>query len=129
NPWAQTVINTSANDNVMSSSASCYPSSISPPTKYSATVRATITIGAIQLAKDFSCMVNSVFIVASQIEIGRTINNITNTKLIIGHVNTSDIVSRVNDAVSKTKTVDVKITEIFSTTWLISPMEETYLFV
>src|SRR5699024_3658031 len=129
NPCAQTVINTNANVNVMRSSASWYPSSISTPTKYPATVRATIPLGAIQLAKVFSCMVNSVFIVASHMESGRTINNITNTKLIIGHVNTSAIVSRVNDAVSKTKTVDVKITEIFSTTWLISPMEETYLFV
>src|SRR5699024_4506263 len=62
-------------------------------------------------------------------ESGLTINSITRTKLIIGQVNTSAIVSRVNEAVRRMNTVDVRITDIFSITCPILPMEDTYFFV
>src|SRR5699024_1124079 len=105
-----------------------YPSSARILAKYPATVKATIPLGAIQPIKVFSCFVNSVPIVEIQIDKGRTTNNITITKITIGHENICIIVSRVSEAVNKINTVEVSKTDTSSIKSLIFPLQETFFF-
>src|SRR5699024_12674416 len=87
--------------------------------KYPATVKATIPLGAIQPINVFSCRVNSVPIVESQIDNGRAINSITITKITIGQENICIIVSRDSEAVNKINTVVYSKTDTTSINCLV----------
>src|SRR5699024_5069555 len=93
--------------------------------KYPATVKATIPLGAIQPINVFSCRVNSVPIVESQIDNGRTINSMTITKITISQEKICIIVSRDSEAVNKINTVEVSKTDTPSINYLTFPIEET----
>src|SRR5699024_588019 len=129
NQCAQTVKKTSANVNAVRMPASSYPSSNSNSAKYPATVNATIPLGAIQETSVFSFNVNSVPIVASQMEAGLTIKSITTTKAMTDTERTWPMTSLDNEDVNKMKTVDVRSTEAFSTKSPVPPMDATIFLV